>query len=142
MVDTHQLPGTRTPGPHTPGPSLLGSRVPDQSAVATRTTEGTVAVDATGTTTLGTPSGYGGRVRLVTVDAGVADFDFTVTTDGVAVFDAPQSLNAAGTESFIVAVENGAFDGAVPQLVFEVTSASATAGEQATVTVETDIESQ
>jgi len=143
MVDTHRLPGRRIPGPRDPGPTIPGSRIPDQSAIGTERASATgVAVDATGTTAIGTPEGRGGEVVTVYVDATQADFNFNVNANGVALFDAPQSPGSTDREAFEVAIENGAFDGSAPDLVFEVTSASATGGATADADVDVAIETQ
>jgi hypothetical protein len=143
MVDTHRLPGRRTPGPQDPGPTIPGSRIPDQSAIGTERVSATgVAIDATGTTAIGTPDGRGGKVVTVYVNATQTDFNFNVNADGVALFDTAQSPGSTTREAFEVSTGNAAFDGDAPDLVFEVTSASATGGATADVDVDVAIESQ
>jgi len=135
------LPGLRTAGARTPGKSL-----PDNAFGATNVQSGGgVAVDATGTTALGTTDEIEGVAELVTVIPTAADFEFNINVDGVAVFPTPQSPSAAAKETFEIPSEaDGAFfrgDVGV-DIVFEVTSASATGGATADVSVSAESEEE
>lgn len=143
MVDAQRIPGFDTPGPVEPGKATPGSRVPDEGAIGERHTQATgVAIDATGTTTVGTPSGYGGEIRAVRVNADAADFDFNIEADGTDIFTAEQSPSGTNEETFVPNQELSEFEGDAPDLVIDVSSASATGGATATVTVDTAIEEQ
>ncbi|PSQ70915.1 MAG: hypothetical protein BRD38_04050 [Bacteroidetes bacterium QH_9_67_14] len=143
MVDAGREPGYDTPGPQTPGSVVPGSVEPDASPVGAEEVSATgVAVDATGTTAVGTPEGRGGEIEEVRVNASAADFDFNVNADGNGIFSAVQSPSGTDEEVFRPDAELAEFDGDAPDIVFEVTSASATGGATADVTVVTAIEEQ
>lgn len=140
MVDANRLPGFPQPGAVDPGPNQPGPDIPDDSAIGEVEVESTgVAVDATGTTTIGTPEGVGGQVVAVYVDPTAADFSFNVTADGVAIFGSSQSPASTDEEAFAPPAADGEFQGDAPDLVFEVTSASGTGGATADVRVVTAV---
>jgi len=123
-----------------PGPSFPGDPTPGEEYVLTEAeTLSGVAIDATGTTDIGTPDGFRGEVVSVAVDADAADFNFNVNADGSALFSSNQSPSGTSEETF-TPDQNENFEGDAPDLVFDVTAASATAGATATVTVTVRIE--
>lgn len=130
-------PGLRTPDMDEPGP-----RTPGDAAVTTLSQTG-VAVDATGTTTLGTVGGDRDTVVVVTVTPTAADFDFNVTLGGETVFSAAQSPAAAEEEPFDPDADAAVrIDATDADVAIEVTSASATGGATADVDVEVSSEEQ
>lgn len=135
------LPGLRTPGGRTPGKD-----VPDRKFGATNEQSDTgIAVDSTGTTTLGTTDEIEGVLEYVTVTATAADFNFNINVDGNAVFASAQSPSGTTEERFNVAdeVDEAFFRGdAGVDIVFEVTSASGTGGATADVTASVESEEQ
>jgi hypothetical protein len=112
------MPGRRTPG---------GADEQELSATG-------VAIDATGTTTVGDVEGDRTQVVAVEVTPTAADFDFNVNHDGSPIYDSAQSPAAAEAESF-----GGQGDAIVvvgaTTVEFEVTSASGTGGATADVNV-------
>lgn len=143
MVDYARTPGYPTPGPQQPGSKVPGSEVPDQSAIGDEEVSQTgVAVDGTGTTTLGDPQGRQGEVREVRVDATDANFQFNVNAGGEAIFSSNQSPTGTDEEVFIPTAELAEFAGDSPELVFEVISSSTAGGATADVTAVTAIEEQ
>jgi len=138
-----KTPGATTPGLRTPGRSTLGSDTPLAAFAAVTTVAAAgVAVDATGTTTIGTPDEIEGEVQSVTVTPTAADFSFQVLVNGTSVFSSAQSPSAAAEETFHVnpAEDAAFFRGESPTVEIEVTSASATGG--ATTDVDVDIQSE
>lgn len=143
MTDPARLPGAPTPGPRLPGPDLPGSRLPEEGAIAV--VEVSVAgapTDATTSTAIGTPAGRGGEVKAVFVTASATDFDFNVTADGTDLFNSEQSPGSTNEERFDPVTENAEFQGDAPDLVFDVSSASAQGGASADVRVVTAINEQ
>lgn len=136
------LPGRTRPGTRTraqPSPDLSTPGGTDQPSVSATG----VAVDATGTTAVGTVEGDRVKVFAVTVDPTAADFDFNLNVDGEPVFAADQSPAAAEAETFETEDEAAITYLAVgTDIVFEVTSASATGGATADVTVDTAVETE
>ena len=130
------LRGRHGPGRGSPGMGTRGPTVPkggsDESVEQTG-----IAVDSTGQTNIGTVGGDRTTVYEVTVTPDAADFDFNVTVDGETVFENAQSPDAAAEESFdpdgdgefVVKAGDG-------DVVFDVSSASATGGATADVSVE------
>lgn len=138
-----KTPGATTPGLNTPGREIPGSETPGAPfGVLTVVSASGVAVDATGTTTVGSPDEIEGEVQEVTVTPTAADFSFQILLNGTAVFDSPQSPDAAAEQTFRVdPAEDAAFyRGSSPTVEIEVTSASATGG--ATADVDVDIQSE
>ena len=130
-------PGTRTPSQPEPDLSTPGGT--DQPSVSATG----VAVDATGTTTVGTVEGDRVKVFAVTVDATAADFDFNLNVDGEPAFAADQSPASTDAEVFETDDEEAVTYLAVgTDIVFEVTSASSTGGATADVTVDTVVETE
>lgn len=126
-----RTPGTRTPGSSTPGP--------DNTAVETVELSG-AAIDSTGVTSFQELAGGRARVVSVRIDPTAADVSFNVNLDGGAVFTAPQSPSAASPETFKpddAEADSGAVS--LVDLGFEVTSASATGGATADVSVDVEI---
>jgi hypothetical protein len=123
-------PGRRLPGQETPSDTFAGET--DHSAAG-------VAVDATGTTAVGTADTLEGQVLEVVVDPSAADFQFQVTVDGSPIFQSAQSPSAAEAETFTPsgAVDAAYYHGSAADIAFEVTAASATGGATADVTVTT-----
>lgn len=127
-------PGRRTPGLASPQFDQPGRRTPGDGEPSAPAETG-VAVDATGTTTLGTVEGDRDQVQVVTVNGTAADFDFQVTVGDTAVFDTAQSPGSTNEETF--QPDTATFTAAEDEdVVFEVTSASATGGATADVTVD------
>jgi hypothetical protein len=128
-------PGTPLPGQTTPGPSTPGSLQPDPGYDGAEVVEADgVAIDATGTTTLGAPDGFGGRVAEVVVVPDESDFDFNVEADGSDVFSAEQSPGGDAREAFSPD-QNQDLDGDLPSLTLDVSGASGTGGATADVYV-------
>jgi|APHM01.1.fsa_nt_gi hypothetical protein len=126
------LPGLRTPGRRTPGRDTPGTGL---DAVDTLSATG-VAVDATGTTAIGTTDEIEGQVIEATINGTAADFEFQILIDDTTIFDSPQSPPGTSPYTFSVdGAEDAAFfrgDSGVTVYI-EVTSASATGGATADV---------
>lgn len=138
-----KTPGANQPGLDQPGRNSPGERQPDESFDAQEVESSTgVAVDSTGTTTLGTTDNIEGHVLLITVNPTAADFSFNVNVDGTPVFKSAQSPSNTDEATYQVApdVDAAFFRGSGAQIVFEVTSASATGG--ATADVDADVRSE
>lgn len=138
-----KTPGATTPGLNTPGRSAPGSDMPSAAfGVLTVVSAAGVAADATGTTTVGSPNEIEGEVQEVTVTPTAADFSFQILLNGTAVFDSPQSPDAAEAQTFAVnpAEDAAFFRGSSPTVEIEVTSASGTGG--ATTDVDVEIQSE
>lgn len=138
-----KTPGATTPGLNTPGRSAPGSDMPgDAFGTLTTVSADGVAVDSTGTTTVGSPNEIEGEVQEVTVTPTAADFSFQILLNGTGVFDTPQSPSAAAEETFRVdpAEDAAFFRGSSPTVEIEVTSASGTGG--ATTDVDVEIQSE
>lgn len=131
------MPSLNTPGHDRPGYLFPGDvDVTELSATG-------VAVDATGTTTLGSVDGDRDIVVTVTVNPTAADFDFTVNADGDEVFTVTQSPADTSEASYNPDDEdNVVVDSTPTDIVFEVTDPSATGGATADVTVEVHSEGQ
>jgi hypothetical protein len=144
MVDPDYQPGPDTPAGATPGSVVPGAAVPDTSTEVVETVSVTgVDVTVTGTTRVGTPSGRGGEVKAVRVDADAADFDFNVERDGSDVFVNEQSPSGTSEEEFFPTDdENASFAGEDPQIDFDVSTTSATTGATADVEVDVGFEEQ
>lgn len=129
-------PGDDTPGLRTPQFETPGARSPGDAADSTVTGTG-VAVDATGTTTLGTVDGDRTSVEEVRVNATATDFNFNVNVDGTAIFSANQSPSGTSEEVFYPDEDlRITTDKQSEDVVFEVTSASGTGGATADVDVQ------
>jgi hypothetical protein len=137
MSDTpgQRTPGDDTPGAETPGFEMPGARTPGR--VASVSVSGTdLAVDSTGTTSLGSLSGDRIAIEDVVVNATAADFSFQVTVGGTALFDGAVSPSGTSEESFTPSNTDGVFVGNEDEdVVFEVTSASTTGGATTDATV-------
>lgn len=128
------LQGRDTPGLRTPGAAMPGYDFPGSVAVLALAQAG-VAIDATGTTTLGTVEGDRDRVAEVSVNATQTDFNFQVTIGGVAVFDSAQTVSSTDEETFAVPVDAGTTVGTGDEdVAIEITSASGTTDAAADVT--------
>lgn len=132
-------PGKRTPGRETPGLSTPqfdspGNTAPG-SAFPSDQSDATVAIDATGTTTLGTVEGDRDQALVVTVNADAADFDFNIEVGGSDLFSAEQSPGGTTEESFTPDTAKAVVESAVDEdVVIDVSSASSTGSATADVT--------
>lgn len=130
-------PGRFTPGLRTPQLDYRGHRAPGDAEPTTVSATG-VAVDATGTTNLGTVDGDRDLTLEVRVNATAADFNFQVSVGGENVFSSAQSPSGTTEEAFYPALTLAAITSATDEdVVFEVTSVSGTGG--ATTDVDVDL---
>lgn len=115
-----------------------GNRTPGEAEAATDTiTEQDVAIDATGTTTLGGVVGDEIVVKEVYVISTAQDFDFNVEVSGSDVFANEQSPSS-GSEGF-TPDQNARVAGTdAAQVALDVSGASASGGATADVHVVTE----
>lgn len=143
MPNPRSLPGPPAPGPDDRGPHTPGPEQPDPSHITTETVEQTgVAIDSTGSTTIGSPSTIGGDVIVVEVNADQADFDFNIELDGTDIFNSEQSPTGTTLERFYPDPQLAEFDGTDPTLEIDVSDASSTGAATADVTVDVGVEEQ
>jgi len=135
-------PGRDTPGLRTPAFDHPGARTPGDGEPSSPDADG-VAVDSTGTTTLGSVDGDRDTTVEVVVNATATDFNFQAYVGGESLFDSAQSPSGTAAESFTPSGDANAVTGAGSKdVVFEVTSASASGGANADVDVNVVSEDQ